>query len=87
MQHRFIIEIDGKKFLRRSTLIEIGEKNGFTGMSVTVATPTAIGAELILEGKVKEKGVIRPIAKEVYDPVLERLEKAGIRLVEDEEEL
>ena len=70
MQHRFIIEIDGKKFLRRSTLIEIGEKNGFTGMSVTVATPTAIGAELILEGKVKEKGVIRPIAKEVYDPVL-----------------
>ena len=76
MQHRFIIEIDGKKFLRRSTLIEIGEKNGFTGMSVTVATPTAIGAELILEGKVKEKGVIRPIAKEVYDPVLERLEKA-----------
>lgn len=87
MQHRFIIEIEGKKFLRRSTLIEIGEKNGFTGMSVTVATPTAIGAELILEGKIKEKGVIRPIAKEVYDPVLERLEKAGIRLVEDEEEL
>ena len=87
MQHRFVIEIDGKKFLRRSTLIEIGEKNGFTGMSVTVATPTAIGAELILEGKVKEKGVIRPIEKEVYDPVLERLEKAGIRLVEDEEEL
>ena len=48
MQHRFIVEIDGKKYLRKSTLIEIGEKNGFTGMSVTVATPTAIGAELVL---------------------------------------
>ena len=48
MQHRFVVEINGKKYLRKSTLIEIGEKNGFTGMSVTVATPTAIGAELVL---------------------------------------
>ena len=87
MQHRFIYEINGKKYFRKSSMIEIGEKNGFTGMAVTVATPTAIGAELILEGKIKERGVIRPIYKDIYEPCLERLEKAGIRLVEGEEEL
>jgi saccharopine dehydrogenase-like NADP-dependent oxidoreductase len=30
-------------------------------MSLTVGTPTAIGAQMILDGKIKERGVIIPI--------------------------
>lgn len=52
MQHRFVININGKKILRKSSLIQIGEKKGFSAMSQTVAIPTAIGAELILQGAI-----------------------------------
>jgi len=44
MQHRFVIEQDGKRILRKSSLISIGEKHGFSAMSSTVGIPTAIGA-------------------------------------------
>lgn len=56
-------------------------------MSLTVGLPTAMGAELVLHGKISEKGVIRPIYKDIYDPVLKMLEKFDIKLIEVEEEL
>lgn len=87
MQHRFVIEIKGRRFLRKSSLIEIGDKNGFSAMSITVGVPSAIGAELVLQGKIKERGVLRPVYKDIYVPTLALLEKAGIRLVEEDEEL
>lgn len=53
MQHIFLIETkDGKKKLLKSSLIQIGDKKGFSAMSVTVGTPTAIGAQLVLDGKI-----------------------------------
>lgn len=52
MQHRFIIEVNGKRYLRKSSLIEIGQKNGFSAMSLTVGLPTAMGAELLLQGRI-----------------------------------
>ena len=87
MQHRFVIEINGKRFLRKSSLIQIGEKKGFTGMAVTVGFPTAIGAELVLDGKISERGVLRPIYRDIYEPCLKKLEEVGIRLIEEEDEL
>lgn len=56
-------------------------------MSQGVGVPTAIGVELVLQGKVKERGVIRPIYKDIYEPMLELLEKAGIKLVEEDVDL
>jgi saccharopine dehydrogenase-like NADP-dependent oxidoreductase len=87
MQHRFIIELNGKRYLRKSSLIEIGQKNGFSAMSLTVGLPTAMGADLLLHGKISEKGVIRPIYRDIYDPILKMLEKVNIKLIEVEEEL
>jgi saccharopine dehydrogenase-like NADP-dependent oxidoreductase len=73
MQHRFVIQIGNKTIRRKSSLIEIGQKNGFTAMSITVGFPSAIGAELILDGKINERGVIRPIYKDIYEPTLHLL--------------
>ena len=56
-------------------------------MSITVGVPSAIGAELVLQGKIKERGVLRPIYKDIYVPTLAMLEKAGIKLVEEDEDL
>lgn len=44
MQHRFVIQVGEKTIRRKSSLIEIGQKNGFTAMSITVGFPSAIGA-------------------------------------------
>ena len=66
MQHIFIIERDGKRYRKKSTLIKIGEKNGQSAMSITVGQPTAIGAQLILDGGIKKRGVMIPITPDIY---------------------
>lgn len=72
MQHVFRIEYPGKKPITlRSSLIMIGEKHGASAMSVTVGYPTAIGAQLVLDGKISLRGVLRPTEKEIYEPALE----------------
>ena len=53
-------------------------------MSMTVGLPVAIAVELILEKKIKSKGVVIPVDKEIYLPVLERLEELGIKFIEQE---
>ena len=83
MQHRFTIERNGKRYLRKSTMIEIGEKKGHSAMSYTVSVPTAIGVQLVLEGAIKERGVLRPVYPDIYNPTIERMEKEGIKLVEE----
>lgn len=70
MQHIFLIERGEKRFLKKSSLIQIGDKKGSSAMSVTVGTPTAIGAQLILDGKISERGVIIPKYEDIYNPVL-----------------
>jgi hypothetical protein len=53
-------------------------------MSDTVGLPLAIGARLILSGKVSGRGVLIPVTREIYEPVLSELEQHGIRFEEHE---
>ncbi|XP_030470421.1 alpha-aminoadipic semialdehyde synthase isoform X1 [Syzygium oleosum] len=69
----------------RATLLEFGRiENGKTtaAMALTVGIPAAIGALLLLENKIKTRGVLRPIEPEVYVPALDILQAQGIRLIE-----
>lgn len=54
-------------------------------MSQTVGVTAAIGARLVLEGKIPQRGVISPIHKEIYVPILKELEKIGVLMVEESE--
>jgi hypothetical protein len=45
--------------------------------------PAAIGAEMILSGKINAKGVHIPVIPEIYNPVLDQLETMNIRMVEE----
>ncbi|KAG6428524.1 hypothetical protein SASPL_112776 [Salvia splendens] len=68
-----------------ATLLEFGRTEGtrsYTAMALTVGIPAAIGALLLLGKTVKEKGVIRPINPEIYEPALHILEAYGFKLVE-----
>ena len=38
----------------------------------TVGIPTGIAAQLVLDGTIKRKGVLQPVHKDVYLPILEK---------------
>ncbi|KAJ7980507.1 Lysine-ketoglutarate reductase/saccharopine dehydrogenase [Quillaja saponaria] len=72
----------------RATLLEFGRThNGktTTAMALTVGIPAAIGALLLLENKIKTRGVLRPIEPEIYVPALDILQAYGIKLMEKNE--
>ena len=64
MQHVFRIQYPNKPLItKKSSLLMIGDKHGQSAMSKTVGTPAAVGAQLILDGKIKSRGVVIPIKK------------------------
>jgi saccharopine dehydrogenase (NADP+, L-glutamate forming) len=65
-----------------STLIDYGQPDGDSSMARTVSLPAAIGARLILEGRIDKTGVHIPVKPEIYNPVLNELETLGIKCVE-----
>lgn len=83
MQHIFdyTTKDNRKKVLKSSFVIEGEEVN--TAMAITVGTPAAIAVKLILQGKIKTKGVVIPTIPEIYEPVLEELEGFGIKFIEE----
>ncbi|KAI3927028.1 hypothetical protein MKW92_052133 [Papaver armeniacum] len=87
LHHEVEIEFpDGRPTEKhQASLLEFGRiKNGkaTTAMAVTVGIPAAIGALLLLQNKIKTKGVLRPLEPEVYMPALDILEAYGFKLSE-----
>jgi len=84
MWHRFRYEMDGESKEIQAHLTATGEDETETAMARTVGLPLAIAAKLLLEGKIASRGVVIPVAKEIYQPVLKALSGLGIRLMEKE---
>ena len=82
MLHEFEYELHEKKNSLKSCLIVKGEDSLRTAMAKTVGLPLGIAAKLILNETIKLKGLHIPTSKEIYEPVLEELEMAGIRFEE-----
>lgn len=78
MIHEIEYEAKGKKSNLKSTLVVKGVNNRHTAMAKTVGLPLGIATKLILEEKIKEKGLHIPIEPTIYEPVLLELEKHGI---------
>jgi len=79
LHHDFRIEFpEGRCERVVSELIDFGIPGGDSSMSRTVALPAAVGVDLILTGRIQARGVLRPITREMYDPVLSELEGLGI---------
>lgn len=89
MQHHYRVFYPrtGRRALRISTLVDWGGAGQETSIARTTGIPFGIGADLILQGRVKEKGLIRPTVPSINDPMLEELESRGIRFTETEREL
>jgi saccharopine dehydrogenase-like NADP-dependent oxidoreductase len=83
MFHSFLVEkASGDKEVIHSRLLRFGnEKN--TAVARTVALPAAIAAKLILENRIHETGVVIPVSKTIYEPVLKEMEMLGISTTEE----
>jgi saccharopine dehydrogenase-like NADP-dependent oxidoreductase len=84
LQHTFLAGYsDGRKEVIRSRMLDFGTLATDTSIARTVALPAAIGAEMILNGRITVKGVHIPVIPEIYNPVLDHLEEMNIRMVEE----
>jgi saccharopine dehydrogenase (NADP+, L-glutamate forming) len=87
MHHEVEYELRGEKRLRTSTMSKKGVNAEDTAMAQTVGLPMAIFVKLVIEGKIKSRGVQIPVMKEVYEPVLQELETYGIEFKEIDRKL
>ncbi|SKB54371.1 saccharopine dehydrogenase (NAD+, L-glutamate forming) [Salegentibacter holothuriorum] len=86
MYHKFGYELNGKKKQIDATMVHIGKDQAETAMAKTVGLPVAIATLKILKGEITTPGVQLPIKKEVYEPILQELEKHNIIFKETETE-
>nr|XP_006011556.1 PREDICTED: alpha-aminoadipic semialdehyde synthase, mitochondrial isoform X1 [Latimeria chalumnae] len=60
------------------SLVLYGDPAGFSAMAKAVGYPTAIAAKIVLDGEITTKGMILPLTKDFYGPMLERIKAEGI---------
>ncbi len=84
MKHIFTFEYPKKKARAQivAQLTDFGIPGGDSSMARTVSLPAAIATRLILEGAIRQRGVVVPVMEEIYRPVLDELATLGIKLTE-----
>ena len=66
----------------RSTLVLEGEAGGVTAMSRSVGAPVVVAVKLLLRGELSITGSRIPTHASIYEPVLRRIEQAGLSFKE-----
>lgn len=84
MWHRFRFTEQGKKKEIQAYLVAKGDDATYTAMAKTVGLPLGIAAKLLLQGQLKERGVVVPIMASLYEPILKELGELGIVMKEEE---
>lgn len=83
LQHAFeVAKSDGSRETINMTLVRTGTPNGHSAMAVTVGLPAAMAAKLVARGGC-DHGVLRPLAKSIYEPLLEELAANGVTYTTD----
>ncbi|KAI6802283.1 Saccharopine dehydrogenase [Hortaea werneckii] len=87
LQHKFEIEwANGKREMRTSTLCDYGEpegSGGYSAMARLVGVPCAVAVLMVLDGEIKDKGVLAPVTGDISEPIRKKLQKDyGIEMKE-----
>lgn len=82
MQHQIDYTLNGEDKQLVSEMVVIGDNAQETAIAKTVGLPLAIATKLILQDKIKTRGVCIPILPEIYAPILEELKNWQIRFHE-----
>ena len=87
MQHQFEYLLAGEHKRLTTSLVVIGQLSGFTAMAKTVGYPLGIATRLILSDQIGRKGLLIPVHREIYQPILAELPRWNIHFTETEETL
>ena len=87
MQHQFEYQLAGEQRRLTSSLAVTGQLSGLTAMAKTVGYPLGIATRLILANKISQRGVVIPVHREIYEPILAELPGRGIHFIETEDVL
>ncbi len=82
MWHRIFYTQEGQKYRLESSMVCKGKSAQNTAMAFTVGLPVAMATRLVALGQLCERGVLLPMKKEVYAPILAELADWGIRFDE-----
>jgi len=83
MFHKFhYLDTANKMNELHSYLVVEGSDEHRTAMAKTVGLPVAIVAKMILNNEIRERGVLVPVKKEVYAPILKELKDYDINFTE-----
>ncbi|XP_036374134.1 alpha-aminoadipic semialdehyde synthase, mitochondrial [Megalops cyprinoides] len=70
----------GELETKHISLVVYGDPSGYSAMAKTVGYPAAIAARMVLDGEIETKGLVLPLTKNIYSPVLKRLQEEGLRI-------
>uniref|UniRef100_A0A3P8UP07 Aminoadipate-semialdehyde synthase n=1 Tax=Cynoglossus semilaevis TaxID=244447 RepID=A0A3P8UP07_CYNSE len=68
----------GELETKHISLVVYGDPGGFSAMAKTVGYPAAIAARMVLDGEITKKGLVVPVTKDIYGPMLARLKDEGL---------
>ncbi|XP_026094901.1 alpha-aminoadipic semialdehyde synthase, mitochondrial [Carassius auratus] len=71
----------GELETKHLSLVVYGDPNGYSAMAKTVGYPAAIAARMVLNGELTTKGLVVPMTKNIYSPVLKRLQEEGLQCI------
>lgn len=71
----------GELETKHISFVVYSDPNGFSAMAKTVGYPAAIATRMVLNGELSTKGLVVPMTKSIYSPVLKRLQEEGLQYV------
>lgn len=77
----------GERERSTATLIAYGDPDGDSSMALTVGTPAAVAATLLLDGRIPETGLVLPVKPHIYVPILDEMAARGVVFEERTERL
>ena len=78
MMHEIEYELNAKKYLVQSSMVQKGKNAIETAMATTVGLPLAMGVSAYLKGEIKINGLHIPTHPSIYKPILKSLQEEGI---------
>ncbi|XP_061108202.1 alpha-aminoadipic semialdehyde synthase, mitochondrial-like [Conger conger] len=69
----------GELETKHISLVVYGDPNGYSAMAKTVGYPAAIVSRMVLDEEIDTKGLVTPLIKKIYSPVLKRLQDEGLQ--------
>uniref|UniRef100_A0A8C1JHI3 Aminoadipate-semialdehyde synthase n=1 Tax=Cyprinus carpio TaxID=7962 RepID=A0A8C1JHI3_CYPCA len=71
----------GELETKHISLVVYGDPDGYSAMAKTVGYPAAIAARMVLNDELTTKGLMVPMTKNIYSPLLKRLQEEGLQCI------